>query len=282
VEATPDAAAAIARAGEYLASDPVRLNVIWSVMKQGADGGFPGRFWLLETDRDVAGIVMETPPGYLAGVAPMGRGSVDAMAAAIFEEGHRLSGVAGEAAASSAFAGIWSDLAKTAAFPEDAQRLYVLGDLVLHQSVPGILRRARHSERELIIGYWTAFQAETGLPRSDTSPAVASGLSTGRIFVWDDDGVRCVARATEPLGGISRIGLVFTPPRWRRRGYAAACVGALSAWLRNEEAANAVLYAQLGNPTSNAVYRRLGFNAVSEHLSYRFGDVGGSEVPGAK
>ena len=47
VEAMTDAAAAIERAGGYLTANPVELNVIWSVMKQRADSGAPGRYWLL-------------------------------------------------------------------------------------------------------------------------------------------------------------------------------------------------------------------------------------------
>ena len=105
------------------------------------------------------------------------------------------------------------------------------------------------------------------------SLAVDSALSAGRLFFWDDGGARCLARATAPLGGISRIGAVFTPPQWRRRRYAAACVGALCEWVRNEEGANSVLYAQLANPSSNAIYQRLGFEAVSEMLVYQFDDV---------
>jgi predicted GNAT family acetyltransferase len=162
---------------------------------------------------------------------------------------------------------------RTAAVVEDAQRLYALGRLVQPEAVPGRLRRADLSEREMMIKWWSAFQVETGSPVSEVSPVVDSALSTGRLFVWDDAGARCMARATGPLGGISRIGAVFTPPQWRRRGYAAACVGALCEWVRSAEGANSVLYAQLRNPGSNAIYRRLGFEAVSEVLLYRFDDV---------
>jgi predicted GNAT family acetyltransferase len=155
----------------------------------------------------------------------------------------------------------------------DAQRLYALGHLVQPEGVTGRLRRAELSEREVVIEWWSSFQVETGSPAGDVSPAVDSALSAGRLFFWDDGGARCFARATEPLGGISRIGAVFTPPQWRRRRYAAACVGALCEWVRNEEGANSVLYAQLGNPSSNAIYQRLGFEAVSEMLVYQFDDV---------
>jgi len=241
-------------------------------MKQRADSGAPGRYWLLEEDGDVVGIVLESPPGHPAAVAPMLREHAASLATAIAEEGHRLTGAVGEAFTASAFAGYWTERAHASAVPEDAQRLYLLGNLIQREGVPGLFRRAEVSERELVVDWWSAFQIETGLPSGDVSPAVDLALSTGRLFVWDDDGARCVARATEPLGGVSRIGAVYTPPESRRHGYAAACVGSLSAWIRRKERANSVLYAQLGNPGSNAIYRRLGFRTVSEMLAYRFGD----------
>jgi len=272
VRATTEAGETIERARAYLAHDPVGLNVIWSVMKQRADTGAPGRYWLLEEGDDVVGIVLESPPGHAAAVAPMSREHAAYLATAIAEEGHSLCGAVGEAFTASAFAGYWTDRARVAAEPEDAQRLYLLGNLIQRDDVPGSLRRADVSEREVIIDWWSAFQVETGLPSGDVSPAVDLALSTGRLFVWDDGAARCVARATEPLGGVSRIGAVYTPPQSRRRGYAAACVGSLSAWIRSEEQANSVLYAQLRNPGANAIYRRLGFRVVSEMLAYSFGD----------
>ena len=276
VDAVVDAAAAVRRAAGFLSSNPVELNVIWSVMRQSADSGGEGRYWLLEADGDVAGLVIESPAGHYAAISPVGRQYADKMASAILEEGHHLLGVVGEAGAAAGFAGCWSEGVNKAAVVEDAQRLYVLGDLTRTEGVAGMLRRAEHDERDLIIEWWSAFQVETGLPERDVSAAVDFGLSTGRLFFWDDGGPRCVARATQPLGGVSRIGAVFTPPRWRRRGYAAACVGALCHWVRIEEYANSILYAQLANPSSNAIYRRLGFRAVSELLTYRFDLAGRS------
>jgi predicted GNAT family acetyltransferase len=273
LETMVDAAAALERARDYLASDPVEHNVIWSIMSQRAESGAAGRYWLLEFDACPVGIVLESPPGHAAAISRMRDDYAIAMAEAICEAGHRLTGVAGEASTTAAFAGRWTECAGTAGTVEEAQRLYVLGRLAQPAGVLGSLRRAEPFERGFIIEWWSAFQIETGSPRFDVSGAVDAGLSARRLFVWDDGGARCVARATEPLGGISRIGAVFTPPRWRCRGYASACVGALCEWVRREEGATSVLYAQLGNPGSNAIYRRLGFAAVSEVLAYRFGDV---------
>jgi predicted GNAT family acetyltransferase len=257
-----------------LSARPVELNVIWSVMKRQADSGEAGRYWLLTTNDEVAGIVIESRSGQSAGISPMPRDHTNALAQAIAGAGYRLSGISGEALTASAFAGRWTEQVKVAAIVSDAQRLYALGQLVRSDGVPGRLRRAELYERDMVVEWVSAFQAETGAPGGEVAPAVDSALSSGRLFLWDDDRPRCLARATEALGGISRIGIVFTPPRWRRRGYAAACVGALCEWVRTEEGANSVLYAQLGNASSNAVYRSLGFEAVSEVLMYRFEDAG--------
>jgi len=273
VEATTDPVAAIGRAAGYLASDPVGLNLIWSIMRQRADSGTPGQYWLLKSDDRTVGVVLESPPGHPAAISPVSTEQATAMAEAIAAEGNELTGIMGEASAAATFAGCWAEERGTQAEVAEAQRLYELGFLVQPAGVTGRLRRAEIFEREMITEWWSEFQAEIGSLRLDVTVAVDSALSSGRLFVWDDDGARCVARATEPLGGVSRIGIVYTPSPWRRRGYAAACVGALSEWERAEEGANPILYAQLRNPGSNAIYRRLGFRAVSEVLSYKFGET---------
>jgi len=63
---------------------------------------------------------------------------------------------------------------------------------------------------------------------------------------------------------------VYTPPEARRRGHAEALVAALS---RQELAAGArfcFLYTDLDFPTSNHVYRSVGFEQVGEALELRF------------
>ena len=73
------------------------------------------------------------------------------------------------------------------------------------------------------------------------------------------------------MAGACRIGFVYTPPERRRRGYATGCVAALSERLLANGAERCMLYAQLHNPTSNAIYRRMGYEPVSDIVFYRFG-----------
>ena len=81
------------------------------------------------------------------------------------------------------------------------------------------------------------------------------------------------ATAAAPLAGMSRVQLVYTPPELRGRGYAGA---ATTAATRNAQAAGArevVLYTDLANPTSNAVYQRLGYRPVEDRVVFSFAPV---------
>jgi hypothetical protein len=52
----------------------------------------------------------------------------------------------------------------------------------------------------------------------------------------------------EPVVGVVRLSGVYTPPQTRKRGYAAACVNALSNYLRGT-GHRCILYTDLANPT---------------------------------
>lgn len=99
---------------------------------------------------------------------------------------------------------------------------------------------------------------------------LAGGQVTPEEGQRDDEGPCCAARTSFPIAGVCRIGIVYTPPERRRRGYAAALVGAVSAWVGEYEGAECMLYTQLANATSNGIYRRLGYEAAAEVLRYRF------------
>jgi predicted GNAT family acetyltransferase len=78
-----------------------------------------------------------------------------------------------------------------------------------------------------------------------------------------------MAAHTDPVAGVVRLQYVYTPPEQRGRGYAQACVGELSRRMR-ADGHRCMLFADLGNPVSNSIYRRLGYRAVAELLKYRF------------
>jgi len=115
-----------------------------------------------------------------------------------------------------------------------------------------------------------AFQHEIGESANDTELRVDRGLAAGQLWLWDLGGETVsMAVSREPVLGVVRLSGVYTPPEKRKHGYAAACVHALSKQL-TDAGYRCILYTDLGNPTSNSIYRRIGYRAVAEALRYRF------------
>jgi predicted GNAT family acetyltransferase len=132
---------------------------------------------------------------------------------------------------------------------------------VLHNLILTLLH-ARASQPEPG-RYWVAME------REEAAGVVDKWLATGRIWVWDDGEPVSMAVSSPPVEGVVRVAGVYTPADKRRHGFAAACVQALSKCIR-DAGFRCVLYTDLGNPTSNSVYRRIGYRAVAEVLRYRF------------
>jgi hypothetical protein len=66
------------------------------------------------------------------------------------------------------------------------------------------------------------------------------------------------------------VGPVYTPPERRGRGYATACVAALSQTILDEGWAFCTLFTDLANPTSNSIYQKIGYHPVCDFAEYRF------------
>ena len=97
-------------------------------------------------------------------------------------------------------------------------------------------------------------------------------LRSGQVRFWSDAESPVAMGVASPVAfGVSRIGGIYTPPDQRGAGYGAAVTAAMSAEQLAGGATTCMLYTQLSNPVSNRIYQRLGYEAVREDLSYRFG-----------
>lgn len=74
----------------------------------------------------------------------------------------------------------------------------------------------------------------------------------------------------ECVNGVSRIGPVFTPRNSRGRGYGSAVTAAAADLARRGGVDEVVLFADLANPTSNGIYQRIGFEAVTDSVRIDF------------
>ncbi|MEO5667928.1 MAG: GNAT family N-acetyltransferase [Bdellovibrionota bacterium] len=97
-------------------------------------------------------------------------------------------------------------------------------------------------------------------------------LKQDALFAWrnaESEIVAIAARSRQSANGAT-ISLVYTPEAHRRRGYAGRLVAALSRKILSDGKRFCTLYTDLRNPTSNSVYRKVGFRKVAEswHCSF--------------
>ncbi len=243
VRATDDGAEAWRVAGDYLLSEPVRHSIFLSLVAEGT-----GRFWWAVDDADtVVGFAMQSPPGFSAGVTPCPGPVIDALCDAIAADVPDLPGVIAEANVAAWFAGRWAERRAVPARPHESQRVYCLDRLVPPRPTAGRLRQAAPTDRDTLVRWGHGFAADTDFMPEDPEQVVDRHLAHGRLWVWEDGDGRMVSMAasTAPTAGVSRVGYVYTPPDRRRRGFATACVAALTELLLASGAARCMLYAQL-------------------------------------
>ena len=265
-----DPAFVLSRAGVFLSSQPVLHNLVLSILHARVAQGDPGRYWTAIRREDTVGVVLQSPLTFPATMTPMEPPVATAMADAIADAGIPLPGVNGEAQTAAIFSGQWSERSRSAATPFQGNRLYELLEVREVPDIEGTLRQAGAEDRGLMILWTRAFQHEIGESADDTELRVDRGLAAGQLWTWDRNGETVsMAVSREPVEGVVRLSGVYTPPEKRKHGYAAACVHALSKRLR-DAGYRCILYTDLANPTSNSIYRRIGYRAVAEVLRYRF------------
>ena len=266
-----DPASVLNSAADFLTSQPVLHNLILTILHARVARPEPGRYWVAMHRDRAMGVIVQSPVTFPAVLSPMDPRVVAAMVDAIAEAGISLPGVNGDAATAASFAGQWTERCKSAATPFQGNRLYELLELGEAPGIRGQLRLATPSDRTLMLDWTRAFQSEVGTPESagDTELRVDAALADKQLWLWHDAGTVSIVLSRQPLEGVVRLSGVYTPHDKRKRGYAAACVHALSQQLR-DAGCRCILYTDLANPTSNSIYQRIGYRAVAEALRYRF------------
>lgn len=156
-----------------------------------------------------------------------------------------------------------------------AQMLYELRRIDWPAGVPGRMRGMTEADVELVAQWVRAFHRDA-LPQEPYSEEQARANAQARpalgmTYLWEVEGVpvAMAALARPTRHGIS-VNAVYTPPEHRRRGYASALVAAVSGEGLERGYAFCVLYTDLSNPTSNAIYQKIGYRPVSRSTNVRF------------
>ncbi|MDP2813270.1 MAG: GNAT family N-acetyltransferase [Erysipelotrichaceae bacterium] len=96
-------------------------------------------------------------------------------------------------------------------------------------------------------------------------------LSAKKLYVLEVDGIPVsMAGFTREMQTAIGVAFVYTPPYYRGKGYASSCVAQISQLALDRGYTKCVLYTDLLNPTSNSIYKKIGYTAVCDSLMLKF------------
>jgi len=233
----------------------------------------------LKTVEDESGLVlasMMTPPHNLVVVGHQGDldEGVRILVEDLVSEGWRVPGVLGPRELVGGVAERWAEITGQRCEVERQQRVYQLRKVKSPVPERGRLRLATAADVELVAGWRCAFQVEIfgEADREGARRATRHRIESGDIYLWEDGSPVSIAMKTRPTRNGISVSLVYTPPEWRGRGYATACVGELSRLLLDSGWEHCALFADVANAAANRVYQRIGYEPVCDYDEYVFLD----------
>ena len=270
----------LARAGDFLRSRP-GLHVMpltWTARLRtrgaAAFGTEDPVFGMLERAGEVQAAFYRLPSGSL-GLTPLTPGQADSLAAHLAALGHSPRSVSADRGTATAFAEAWQRHTGATPTPRDTRlRLYRLGTLTPPEPLPaGQGRVLGDQDREQAMFWCGEFAKAVGEVVSvDADSWAGTRFADKRYTLWETpDGTPVSVAGMNPLiGGQIQVDIVYTPAQLRGRGYAAAVAAEVSRAALAAGARDVVLFADLSNPTSNALYQRLGYRTLADWGTYDF------------
>jgi predicted GNAT family acetyltransferase len=255
-------------AGDFLRTRPVehtvQLTLIDTLRKRGPHAygpDVPIFGWWQRDSGAVDGAFIQTPPHPLLLTAAPAMPELASLLA-----GRPLPGINAVAADAEEFAKVWRESTPVTLATGRQSRLYRLDVLTPPSPLPpGAPRVAGPADRELLEAWMTAFHHDVGEAVQVVGEVVDDKISYGGLTLWEVDGVPVsMAGATRPAAGMVRVIAVYTPAELRGRGYAAAVTSTVTRAAVDAGAADVVLFTDLANPVSNALYQRLGYRPVED------------------
>lgn len=258
------------RAYEFLMRDEASHNLMLGLCTALADCALPARpatyLATVEAAGQVLGAAVRTPP-YNVILSYMPPYAAAHLARDMHTTREPLPGVHGPTPQAETFARAWTALTGQASTVRRRMRAYQLDAVAPALRAPGALHRATLGDRDLAARWFQDFTREAleEEPPDDHIALIEQRIRDGIVYLWLHEG-RPVSMAcsggTTPSG--VRISGVYTPPDCRGRGYASACVAALSQHLLDSGRRHCFLYTDLDNPTANRLYAAIGYRPVCD------------------
>ncbi len=238
--------------------------------------GVPPYLAVVEDEAGIAACAMMTPPTglVLASERENPLAAFELIADSLQAGKWALPDVSGPNPLAGQFAELWARRTQTKPYLKMAQGFYELRAVNPVPTVPGQLRPATKHDIRLAASWMIAFEEDSFGSSSHTAETarafIESRVRPHDLFLWDDDGPVSMAMRARPTAHGVTVSMVYTPLEKRGRGYATACVAALSQRLLNEGYQFCTLFTDLANPTSNSIYQKIGYKLVCQFDKYGF------------
>ncbi|MHC0064682.1 GNAT family N-acetyltransferase [Nostoc sp. UIC 10890] len=257
----------------YLLQHQVENNVLLSILHTLLHN--PERYLgkpylaIVQTSGEIVAVAIRTPPQKLILSKAQNIDALRLIAQDLRQE--QLPGSMGLATEAEIFSQTWQALTGEFYQRSVVMKIYQLTAVQRVSTARGYLRLATEGDRSLLIKWLSAFLSEIDEAVSeDVEYQVDNRLKQQNIYFWVDSTPVSVASSKQVLPTIGRINLAYTPPEYRRKGYATACVAALSQKLLDQGCRNCFLIADLANPTANHIYQAIGYCPICDWHEYSF------------
>ena len=226
---------------------------------------------LMEDGKCVAACV-QTPPYNLILFAVKEHldGSISSLCNYLIENNIDFPGIIGPIAVADKFIDTWTTMKKdsfTLVVDEMVYRLDSVTDISISN---GKLRLAKVGDLDLISKWMGAFYVEALYPIAEKEARTESlkRIKEGAFYIWEDGRPMAMAGKTRPTKNGISVAYVYTPTEHRKKGYASSCVTKLSQLLLKDYKF-CTLFTDLSNPTSNNIYKKIGYKAVNQVHQYK-------------
>ena len=260
-----DAGEFAAAAMDFLLRDEARNNFFIGLIPQLSTPTDALLMTVGEKGKPPSAVAVMTPPRHMM----LSDNPPDAAIAALVDELLRqavaLPGIQSTPAVADRFTELWAPRAGVVLRVGLSMALHRLDRVIRPVHGDGFLRPTTIDDVELVAEWVGNFSAEINDSHAGARQLATSAIEKQRLFAWQI-GHRPVSMAawSRPTPNGCAINLVYTPKELRGRGYASNCVAALSQRMLDAGKKFCTLYTDLANPTSNKIYRTIGYQQVSE------------------
>jgi len=232
----------------------------------------------INNNSEVDLVALMTPP-YKLQIALLNTDSfesVQLLVSKLHEKGWHIPAVIGEERTVKVFSSYWNKVTGTFSHEGMRQRIYELRTVQHIQHPQGTFRQAESDDLDLAIKWSKSFHDDCfgdSEPKVTDPHLIKTLVEEGNLYFWVNPTPLSMAGLTRPTAHGISISYVYTPPQFRRNGYASAVVTQLSQYVLDKGMKFCTLYTDLSNPTSNSIYQKIGYDVVADVMDVHFSEV---------